>query len=61
MNELKNLAKALADMHGHSLTLPNLRAILEAMERIKPIDRSNAFELYLDEVKGRIDRLEQDG
>lgn len=61
MNELKNLAKALADMHGHSLTLPNLRAILEAMERIKPIDRSNAFELYLDEVKGRIDRLERDG
>lgn len=61
MNELKNLVKALADMHGHSLTLPNLRAILEAMERIEPIDRSNNFERYLDEVKERIYRLERDG
>jgi hypothetical protein len=58
---LANLGRALSSLHGHSLTLANLRAIERAMKQIAPIDRSQAFELYLDEVKGRIDRAERFG
>lgn len=41
-------------MIGNSLTLDNLRAIYEAMTRIKEIDRSAYFTSYLNEVEERI-------
>lgn len=44
---------------GRSLTIENLRAIEAAMKRVEAIDRSAAFELYADEVRGRIERLER--
>jgi hypothetical protein len=41
-------------MIGESLTLENLRAIYEAMSKIKEIDRSEYFNQYLKEVEDRI-------
>ena len=40
-------------MIGDSLTLENLRAIYEAMSKIKEIDRSHYFNQYLKEVEDR--------
>lgn len=45
---------------GQTLTLENLKRILRGMEAIQPIDRSQAFETYFDEVRQRIQRLEND-
>lgn len=45
---------------GQTLTLENLKRILRGMEAIQPIDRSQLFERYFDEVKERIQRLEAD-
>lgn len=43
-------------MIGDSLTTDNLLDILKAMQKIKPIDQSQYFENYMDEI---IDRLKQ--
>lgn len=41
-------------MIGDTLTMENLLAIFNAMQKIKPIDRSQYFENYMNEI---IDRL----
>lgn len=41
-------------MIGDTLTIENLKAIFEAMSKIKPIDQSQCFKEYFDEVIGRI-------
>jgi hypothetical protein len=41
-------------MIGDSLTLENLLAIYMAMDKIKPVDRSEYFNQYLKEVEDRI-------
>ena len=43
-------------MIGDSLTTDNLLDILKAMQKIKPIDQSQYFKNYMDEI---IDRLKQ--
>jgi hypothetical protein len=37
-----------------TLTMENLLAIFQAMDRIKPIDRSDYFNNYYQEVVGRL-------
>jgi hypothetical protein len=37
-----------------TLTLENIKAIIEAMDKIKPIDRSEYFNNYYAELKYRI-------
>jgi hypothetical protein len=54
MNELYNLGLALGANHGHTLTLENLQSIERAMLAIAPIDQSNVFKNYLEEVQTRI-------
>jgi hypothetical protein len=41
-------------MIGDTLTLENLLAIQQAMQKIKPIDRSECFNNYYDEIVQRI-------
>ncbi len=41
-------------MIGDTFTIENLERILEAMNKIAPIDRSQYFENYLSEVKERL-------
>lgn len=41
-------------MIGDTFTIENLERILEAMNKIAPIDRSQYFENYLSEVKDRL-------
>jgi hypothetical protein len=45
------------DFGGRTLTIENLKRIHDAMAQIEPIDQSNAFKLYFDEVKQRIHQL----
>lgn len=45
-------------MIGDSLTLENLKAIYEAMSKIKEIDRSDYFNQYFKEIEVRISHLE---
>lgn len=41
-----------------TLTLENIKAIIEAMDKIKPIDRSQCYNEYYDElIKRRSDAL----
>jgi predicted HAD superfamily phosphohydrolase YqeG len=41
-------------MIGDTLTTENLLAIFEAMSKIKPIDRSQCFDNYYDEIIERL-------
>ena len=41
-------------MIGDSLTIETLQAILEAMSKVKEIDRSTFFKQYYKEVEDRI-------
>jgi hypothetical protein len=41
-------------MIGDSLTIANLLAIKEAMDKIKQVDRSQYFTLYYEEIMERI-------
>ena len=50
----------LGRIGGRTLTEENLRAIEEAMQKIEPIDQSEAFERYAEEVRGRLDRMERE-
>jgi hypothetical protein len=45
-------------MDNTTLTLENLIAIYEAMNKIKPIDQSDYFKQYFEEVKNRIEEEE---
>jgi hypothetical protein len=42
-----------------TLTMENLLAIFQAMDRIKPIDRSDYFNNYYQEVVGRLQEQEK--
>lgn len=42
-------------MIGDSLTLENLQAIKDAMDKIKIIDQSNNFVLFYNEILDRIE------
>lgn len=46
-------------MKETTLTQENLEAILNAMSKIKEIDRSQYFKQYLKEVLKRLDELER--
>lgn len=42
-----------------TLTIENLLAIFQAMDRIKPIDRSDYFNNYYQELVGRLQEQEK--
>lgn len=46
-------------MIGDTLTTGNLLDILKAMQRIKPIDRSQYFENYMGEIMQRLKENEK--
>ena len=46
-------------MINSTLTLENLLEIYEAMSKIKPIDRSDYFNQYYNEVLNRIKEIKQ--
>ena len=46
-------------MIGDSLTKENLKAIYEAMSKIKPIDQSNNFTTYYKEIEERLNEVEE--
>lgn len=42
-------------MIGDTLTIENLKAIKEAMDKIKPIDQSEYFKKYYSEIEWRLE------
>jgi hypothetical protein len=44
----------MASRIGDSFTIENLQSILEAMDKISPIDRSLYFDNYMNEVTERL-------
>lgn len=47
-------------MIGSTLTHDNLKAIKSAMDRIKPIDQSDYFKNYYQEILDRLSAIEKD-